>query len=104
MGKSSVRRGSEIRIPPIYMVRSEDKWGEGTASDGLRYRCLQAMNKVEVRQYLRGHKRLEAVRVRLDEDFRFFVERATQEIRKLVYEGAASFEDLDRMAPWWRRK
>lgn len=95
-------RDIEPRMPPVYMVRMTDRWGEGTAADGMRYLCLQAMNKQEVRQYLRGYKNLSAVRVKVCDELRLWVQQSGQEVRKAVFDGATSPEDLDRVAPGWR--
>jgi hypothetical protein len=95
---------SESSMPPVYMVRIGDRWGEGAAVDGMRYLCLEAMNKQEVRQYFRGYKNLSAVRVKVSEDFRLLIEMASQEVRKLAFDGATCEANLDRMAPGWRER
>lgn len=88
----------------VYAVKTEDRYGDGSASDGMRYRCLLANNKEEVRRYLSGYRIVSIVRVNIDDGFLHLVQLAGQEVRKLVYEGAQCEKDLDRIAPGWRKR
>lgn len=88
----------------VYMARFEDRWGGGVAGYGLRYICLKACNKADARRHLRGYRRLEMVRAIVDDDFALLAQRCGQEVRKLIYEGATSVADPDRLAPGWRSR
>ena len=88
----------------VYMARFEDRWGGGVAGYGLRYICLKAYSKTDARLHLRGYKRLALVKARVDDDFALLAQRCGQEVRKLIYEGATSVADLDRLAPGWRSR
>ena len=85
----------------VYMARFADQYGEGVACDGLRYFCITAFDAADAKSCLRGMRRVEVKRLKVDSDTLWLAENAGQEVRKLIFDGAACVADLDRMAPGW---
>lgn len=66
------------------------------------YGSLSAVSMADARAHL--PRKTLVVKAKLGEDFAYFVDSADQEIRKAIFDGVRTPEELDFTCPGWRTR